>query len=181
MHAPLKKRPGRKPFRVTSAQRERVMTCVAARMTLPQIAAVVGCSRRTLCEHFTTELATGRARRILEAVELLRKAALKHNVSATKALLVYYGDPQVPPEGAPPRLGKKAQAMLDAQKALADSEWGDDLRPPPGVRFETELPDADEQSSLDDEAARTADLGRDWGDDLLVPTAKNARFRKFEK
>jgi hypothetical protein len=32
---------------VTSAQRERVMTCVAARMTLPQIADAIGCSRRT--------------------------------------------------------------------------------------------------------------------------------------
>jgi AcrR family transcriptional regulator len=159
MHAPLRKRPGRKPFRVTSAQRERVMTCVAARMTLPQIADAIGCSRRTLCEHFTTELAIGRTRRILEAVELLREAALKHNVSATKALLVYYGDPQLPPEGAPPRLGKKAQAMLDAQNALADSEWADDLRPPSGVRFETELPDADEPSSLDDEAAREAARG----------------------
>jgi len=45
-------------------------------------------------------------------------------------------------------------AMLDAQNALADSEWADDLRLPSGGRFETELPDADEQSSLDDEAAR---------------------------
>jgi AcrR family transcriptional regulator len=127
-------------------------------MTLPQIADAIGCSRRTLCEHFTTELAIGRARRILEAVELLRKAAMKHNVSATKALLVCYGDPQLPPEGAPPRLGKKAQAMLNAQNALADSEWADDLRPPSGVRFETE-PDVDEQSSLDDEAAREAARG----------------------
>jgi AcrR family transcriptional regulator len=143
---------------VTSAQRERVMTGAAARMTLPQIADAIGCSRRTLCEHFTTELAIGRARRILEAVELLRKAAMEHNVSATKALLVCYGDPQLPPEGAPPRLGKKAQAMLDAQNALADSEWADDLRPPSGVRFETE-PDVDEQSSLDDEAAREAARG----------------------
>jgi AcrR family transcriptional regulator len=143
---------------VTSAQRERVMTGAAARMTLPQIADAIGCSRRTLCEHFTTELAIGRARRILEAVELLRKAAMKHNVSATKALLVCYGDPQLPPEGAPPRLGKKAQAMLNAQNALADSEWADDLRPPSGVRFETE-PDVDEQSSLDDEAAREAARG----------------------
>jgi AcrR family transcriptional regulator len=143
---------------VTSAQRERVMTGAAARMTLPQIADAIGCSRRTLCEHFTTELAIGRARRILEAVELLRKAAMEHNVSATKALLVCYGDPQLPPEGAPPRLGKKAQAMLNAQNALADSEWADDLRPPSGVRFETE-PDVDEQSSLDDEAAREAARG----------------------
>jgi hypothetical protein len=88
----------------------------------------------------------------------LRKAAMKHNVSATKALLVCYGDPQLPPEGAPPRLGKKAQAMLNAQNALADSEWADDLRPPSGVSFETE-PDVDEQSSLDDEAAREAARG----------------------
>jgi hypothetical protein len=51
--------------------------------------------------------------------------------------------------------------MLDAQNALADSEWADDLRPPSGVRFETELPDADEQSLLDDEAAREA--ARGWG------------------
>ena len=84
---------------------------------------------------------------------------MKHNVSATKALLVCYGDPRLPPEGAPPRLGKKAQAMLDAQNALADSEWADDLRPPSGVRFETELPDVDEQSSLDDEVAREAARG----------------------
>jgi hypothetical protein len=49
--------------------------------------------------------------------------------------------------------------MLNAQNALADSEWADDLRPPSGGRFETELPEADEQSSLDDEAAREAARG----------------------
>ena len=65
MHdAPVGKRPGRKAYKPSASARERVMTYIAAGMTLPQIADALVISRTTLCKCFVAELAAGRAKRM---------------------------------------------------------------------------------------------------------------------
>jgi hypothetical protein len=136
---PSKKRPGRKAFKPAQRQREQVMTLVAARMTLPEVAAVIGISRSSLCDLFKVEIETGRAKRLAETIEQLRSAAKAGNVSAMRALLPTFGaDPQ--PLGKKEIAARRAEALANgtSQSKWADlladptpqgdSDWGDDLR-----------------------------------------------------
>src|SRR5262245_30848772 len=86
MDTPTAKRRGRKAYKPTQHVREQVMTLAAANMTLPEIAAAVDISRTTLCEYFQAELASGRAKRLAEVIELLRKGAPGAAVSRQRGL-----------------------------------------------------------------------------------------------
>jgi hypothetical protein len=121
MHAPTKTHRGRKAYKPTHRVREQVMTLAAANMTLPEIAAAVDISRTTLCQYFAAELASGRAVRLAEAIELLRKGARRGSVAAARALLAAYGRP------AGQVMGKKEQQQLAAQTAAVSSDWAGDL------------------------------------------------------
>jgi AcrR family transcriptional regulator len=113
------KRRGRKPYRPTQPARELVMTLVAASMTLPEIASVLDISRPTLCAHFPAELATGRAKRLAEVIEQLRRHAKGGSVAAARSLLAVYGKPAAQP------LGKKQAQELAARTAGAGTAWDD--------------------------------------------------------
>src|SRR5262245_15320679 len=117
MDAPAAKRRGRKAYKPTRHVREQVMTLAAANMTLPEIAAAVDISRTTLCEYFQVELASGRAKRLAEVIELLRKGARRGSVAAARALLAAYGKP------AGQVIGKKEQQALAARTAAISSDW----------------------------------------------------------
>src|SRR5262245_61490287 len=93
MDAPTAKRRGRRAYKPTHKVRDQVMTLTAANMTLPEIAAAVDISRTTLCEYFQAELASGKAKRLSEVIELLRKGAQRGSVAAARALLAAYGRP----------------------------------------------------------------------------------------
>ena len=112
---------GQKPFKPAQRQREVVMTLAAAHLTLPEIAVAIDISRATLCRHFAVELARGRAVRLAETLELLRKHAKRGSVAAARSLLSAYGRPpgQV--------IGKKAQRELNARTAVIGTEWEHDL------------------------------------------------------
>jgi hypothetical protein len=142
MHAPVRKRPGRKAFKPTASMREQVMTYIAANMTLPQIADALAISRTTLCKCFVAELAAGRAKRMAENIDLLRKAAKAGSVSAMRTLMALYAGP----DGRQAKIGQKARAALAAQTAGIGTEWEGDLLLP--------------QPALDDDQAT------DWGTDL---------------
>jgi hypothetical protein len=115
------KQRGRPKFTPTRSQRDTVMTCIAASMTLPQIAHVLGIGRTVLCERFRNELAAGRAVRICENLTLLRRAALKHNVSAMRCLATLYADPAY----GQAKPGKKARAQRAAESAAVGTPWED--------------------------------------------------------
>src|SRR4029450_8278135 len=121
MHAPTGKHRGRKAHKPTHHVREQVMTLAAANMTLPEIAAAVNVSRTTLCQYFAAELASGRAKRLAEVIELLREGARRGSVAAARALLAAYGKP------AGQVIGKKEQRALAAQTAAVSSDWAGDL------------------------------------------------------
>lgn len=121
----MKKGPGRPKFNPTQSQRDLAMTCVAAGLTQKQVADALGVSLSVVCDRFRHELDTGRAVRIAENLSLLRRASLKHNVSAMRCLATLYAD------GATQlKLGKKAAAMEAARNAAENSPWADLLRRP---------------------------------------------------
>jgi AcrR family transcriptional regulator len=133
---PDKKRPGRRPFKPTSRQRDRAMTLAAVRLSLNEIAAILNISRTSLTEHFKHELQIGRAMRLAEVVEQLRKAAKGGNVSAARALLQTFSDPEL-------QVGKK-EAAAEKAKAIAEgtnrSKWSDLLNDPtPQVEWSSDL------------------------------------------
>jgi predicted transcriptional regulator len=115
------------PFVPTKAQRQEVMLLVAAGMSEPSIASVIGICQSTLRKHFAEELLFGHARKQAENLARLEKAARKGNVTAMKYLA---GKLEVIPERAPPepkpqKLGKKEAAEVDAQTAHERSSWGE--------------------------------------------------------
>ena len=135
MHAPVQRRRRRyKVYKPTQHDRELVMSLVAARMTLPEIASVLDVSRTCLCDHFVSELATGRARRKAEVVDQLRKAARGGNVTAMRTLLDLFSDPLE--SGS--NLGQKQRRELAARTAGDGTDWGDDLKPQGPVTDEFE-------------------------------------------
>jgi DNA-binding XRE family transcriptional regulator len=123
MPEPKQQRPGRPAFTPTRPQRDLVMTCIAAGMSQQQVADAVGVSRMTVCEKFRRELDAGRAVRIAENLALLRKAALKNNVSAMRALATLYAAP--PDHYGQPMMGKKERKKWEAKNALKGSVWED--------------------------------------------------------
>ena len=116
----MKKHAGRPKFNPTRSQRDMVMTAIAAGLTQQQIADELGICLRVVCDRFRRELDTRRAVRICENLTLLRRAALKHNVSAMRCLATLYTD------GATElNLGKKAAAAAKAKSAAEGTEWED--------------------------------------------------------
>jgi hypothetical protein len=116
----MKKHAGRPKFNPTRSQRDMVMTCVAAGLTQQQIADALGICLRVVCDRFRRELDTGRAVRICENLTLLRRAALKHNVSAMRCLAGLYANPE---DYGLAKLGKKARARRAAESAAVGTPW----------------------------------------------------------
>ena len=63
--SPRKRKPGPKPMRPTKGQRHQVEVGVSIGLTVDQIATAVAIPRHTIYRHFSDELATGRAKRLL--------------------------------------------------------------------------------------------------------------------
>jgi DNA-binding XRE family transcriptional regulator len=125
---PEPKRRGRPAFTPTRSQRDLVMTTTAAGLSQQEVADALGVSRQTVIDHFRRELDTGRAVRIAENLALLRRAALKHNVSAMRALATLYAAPA--DHYGQPMMGKKARREWAAKNALKGTVWEDLVRYP---------------------------------------------------
>jgi hypothetical protein len=130
----------RPTFKPTAVQRQKVAVAAGAGMAHEDIAVGLGISRNTLEKHFKVELSTAAYGRRMDVLLSLFRAAKKGSSSAAKAYLANEPRLAVPPMPAPDvtpgkpavpeeRLGKKAQAEVDARTAGAGGEWGDLLRP----------------------------------------------------
>ena len=84
--SPRKRKPGPKPMRPTKRQRHQVEVGVSIGLTVDQIATAVAIPRHTIYRHFSDELATGRAKRLLTNAVRLDAMAEAGNVSAAKFL-----------------------------------------------------------------------------------------------
>jgi hypothetical protein len=134
------KRPvGRPAHKVTDETRLKVTELLSAKMSEDEIASVLRICSYTLRKRYAQELKYGFADRRAEVVSLLYGAARKGNASAIKhldAMTAVNGaeaafDRAVESAPKAARLGKKEQALLDAETAGAGSEWAEDLGPIP--------------------------------------------------
>ncbi|MDP3822877.1 MAG: hypothetical protein Q8R33_15505 [Burkholderiales bacterium] len=75
------------PYRPSPAVRHHVSVCAGAGYSHASIAAALGISRNTLEKVFRLELSSGAARRRMEVLDALLRAAKRGNVSAMKAFL----------------------------------------------------------------------------------------------
>jgi len=136
---------GRPAFIPSKAKRKLVEIMVAVGTKQPEIARALGCDAKTLRKHFADELDNGLARRRAAMLAAQYQAGLKGNATAQQRFLDRVERAQAekslldPPasgvrKAKARKLGKKEQALLDAQTAGTGSEWGDDLNPLAGTR-----------------------------------------------
>lgn len=125
---------GPQPFNPTKKQRETVKLLMAGGIAEPVIAHRIGICQNTLRRWFEEELSFGRDLKRAENLERLDKAAEKGNVTAMKHLdgkfELVSAKASVTDGAAVEKLGKKEIAKAQAMNAGANSEWGDDLKPP---------------------------------------------------
>jgi hypothetical protein len=126
---PLKDPRGRKSYKKTPQNQAFVENRAAEGITHEEIAAEMGIDAKTLRKYYSPELSSSRLRIIGEMVDVLRQRARQGNVAAAKTLLDRYEDaaPLAPrnrraaeedddDQGQDTPLGKKEQAVLEAQK-----------------------------------------------------------------
>ena len=133
------KRPVGRPRHVpTPETRQMVTELMAVGVIEGDIALRLRLDQKTLAKHYDEELRFGRVERRAEVVGLLFGAARKGNVTALKHLegmtAVAGAESSISaPDRAvaspSSRLGKKEQALIDANGAGAGTEWADDLGP----------------------------------------------------
>ena len=128
---------GRKRFKSTNELREHIAVCAAAGMEHKEIADAIGCCDKTLRNRFFSELTQGKSVKRAEAIAKLWELGMAGNVPALKAFLALADKASVIPPAARPareakaeKLGKKEQAVVEAQTAHQDSSWGALLEPP---------------------------------------------------
>lgn len=127
----IKERWGRPSFAKSKENQELVALLKAANWSVSRISRHLGCDEKTLRKHFSRELEQGAD--IIEAMALqvtLQKMRQGNSVATgrilditEKANLVA---PPPKPKAAPEeeKLGKKEQAIRDAQTAHEDGDWG---------------------------------------------------------
>lgn len=121
---------GRPAFKATASLKREVEEMTSCGMSEDDIARAIGCSTPTLRVHFQEELLTGRSKRRREVIKLLFKSARGGNVTAQKKLedMTAMAATIRPPEAPQPKvqkLGKKEQAIADAQNPDPNSTLGD--------------------------------------------------------
>ena len=119
---------GRRKPRINNELRDRVAMLSAAGMDRQAIADAVGCSERTLRTYFLPELNEGKSAKRAEMLEALWIAGKGGNVAAMKAFLAFSDKadalPRVTAAAKSPKLGKKEQAVRDAEDGHHESGWG---------------------------------------------------------
>lgn len=138
---------GRKPYKPSDREREKVEILVSSGMTVEEIARALAITEPTLRKHFVRELETGALRKRGEMLVALNRAALKGNVAAVREALAIMdrarlehlqdqvrGSGKAKPEtpAAPPagELGKKVQAEIDAHGVVTQGPWSNLIRQP---------------------------------------------------
>ena len=127
--SPLRDRRGRKSFKKDKENQSFVSRRAADGWTHEMIAEDMGIDPKTLRKHFSRELSSGRVFMVGEMLDILHRRAREGHVPSVKVLLDRYEDtaPTAPrnrraveedeeDQAQDVRLGKKEQAVLDAQK-----------------------------------------------------------------
>jgi hypothetical protein len=128
-HTKRKTKPGPKPVAdgITPAQRHDVMLAAAGGMALESIASALDVSRRTLSRAFAHELAVGRAKKMLENLKRLERAADQGNVSAQKFLHTLMAGRREPDESVAEdrwaAVAGRIQADIDGENLPKKSEF----------------------------------------------------------
>lgn len=111
----------RPSFKPTAAQRKAVRIAAGSgRMTHEEMAIALGIGRSTLEKYFRHELFAGACRARIDVYCAMYQAAMRGSAAAQKAYLSHSPKPATPPAG---KIGKKAQAQLDAQSAQEGTSW----------------------------------------------------------
>lgn len=135
-----KRRPGsggRKKYRPTSAERDKVSLLAATGQPFEAIGRVLGISVPTLRRAFKAELETAISVKMSEVLLAMHKSAMSGNVQAQTKLLERFDraalakisegmtktDDTAPTPPKQPALGKKEQALQGAADVALDSEW----------------------------------------------------------
>lgn len=114
------RRPGPKPFVPTLADRHRVQLAIAVGMTLPEIASALDISRSSLSKLFSADIASGRAKRRLDNVCRLDRAAAAGSVAAMRTLATMFATPSAVPVIEEPN--PWAQLLAEYGHDVADGE-----------------------------------------------------------
>ncbi len=132
---PIKDRRGRPSYKKDKENQSTVSVLRAAGWSQSRIARYLGCDEKTLRKHFSRELDFGADIVEAQCLEVLyAKMRQGHNKSANDLISRAEKGHALPP--APPKaeketkLGKKAQADLDAQTGHEGTEWAGLLREP---------------------------------------------------
>ena len=117
---------GRKKLKVCNELRERVAVLSAGGMERTEIAEAIGCCEKTLRTYFLPELNEGKSVKRAAVIEKLFALGIGGSVPALKAFLALGvkadAIPRVPKEA---KLGKKEQAIKEAETAHHSSGWGE--------------------------------------------------------
>jgi lambda repressor-like predicted transcriptional regulator len=130
----IRERWGRPAFAKNTENQQLVATLISAGWSQARIARYLGCDEKTLRKHFSREIEAGTD--LVEGMVLqvlVQKMRGGHVPSANKLLEIIdeKGRPAPPQRGSeskPDKLGKKAQANLDAQTPPAESGWAQVLQ-----------------------------------------------------
>ena len=115
------------------AQRRTVEAMAGFGIPADDIARVVGISTRTLEDRYPDELATGHVRANVQVARNLFTIATGTGREAVSAAIFWmkaragwseFSPPPAPKPSAPPPLGKKEQAEIDAETAAEGTAWG---------------------------------------------------------
>lgn len=140
---------GRPAHQPTATTRRQVAVAAGGGALHEQIATALEISTDTLRKYYEPELSVGAAKRRLDVLEAMYRAATKKgSTSAAKVYLANEPQLAVPPAPQPvsqpaapapvvaaapaPKLGKKEQAAADAVTAADGTQW-DNLLPRPGT------------------------------------------------
>ena len=121
------KNSGRRAYRPSDEDREKVRVLKACGMSTAAIAEAVGVSFKTLQNHFSEDLEVGAAKVKAEVLMARHRSAMGGNVSAQNKMIEAMGlvPPPAPKVEKAKKMGKKEQLEIDAQTPPVDTSWGE--------------------------------------------------------
>lgn len=108
-------------FKITKALRARVIRLIGAKMTVEEVAIVLGCTKEQLEENFAEEIKSGELHLRARAIDDLVEQSGKGKTAATNQLLAITAptNEAASQPAVPGTAGKKAAATANAQRAAA--------------------------------------------------------------